>query len=88
MINFDSKMLRLEKRLKGLSAAITGLDNLYLFGIYPQNYPNLSMQVDLCKDHLKKVAKDTKFEITQLEEPNSKYDLSDGEKIEEHVDDE
>jgi len=82
MIEFDSKILRLEKRLKGLSAAITGLDNLYLFGIFVQNYPNLSMQVDLCKDHLKKAAKDTKQELAELSEPHTKYDLTEKDKLE------
>lgn len=82
MIEFDGKITRLQKRLKGLSRAIAGLDELYLYGVYPQNYPNLSIVVEQCKDHLKKVAKDTKFEITELEEPNAKYDITDKDQLE------
>lgn len=77
MIEFDSKVARLQKRLKGLGRAIAGLDELYLYGVYPQNYPNLSLVVEECKDHLKKTAKDTKIEIAEMEEPHSKYDISD-----------
>jgi hypothetical protein len=82
MIEFDSKITRLRKRLRGLSSAITGLDNLYLFGVYPQNYPSLSLVIEEAKDHLKKAAKETKIEITELEEPHSKYDLTDKDTLE------
>lgn len=82
MIEFDGKITRLQKRLKGLGRAIAGLDELYLYGVYPQNYPNLSIVVEECKDHLKKVAKDTKLEITELEEPNAKYDITDKDSLE------
>jgi len=78
MIEFDSKVTRLQKRLRGLSAAIAGLDNLYLYGVYPMNYPGLSIVIEEAKDHLKKAAKDTKFELAELEEPNTKYDNTDG----------
>ena len=87
MIDFDNKATRLQKRLKGLGRAITGLDELYLYGVYPQNYPNLSVVIEECKDHLKRAAKDTKFEITQIEEPNSKYDLTEKDTLEVIADD-
>tara|TARA_E500000318_G_scaffold107180_1_gene116138 strand:- start:64 stop:333 length:270 start_codon:yes stop_codon:yes gene_type:complete len=82
MIEYDNKSTRLQKRLKGLGRAIAGLDELYLYGVYPQNYPHLSIVVEECKDHLKRAAKDTKFEITELEEPNAKYDLTDKDTLE------
>lgn len=87
MIEFDSRTARLQKRLKGLGRAIAGLDELYLYGVYPQNYPNLSLVVEQCKDHLKQAAKDTKFEITELEEPNTKYDITDQDSLEIIADD-
>ena len=87
MIDFDNKATRLQKRLKGLGRAITGLDELYLYGVYPQNYPNLSVVIEECKEHLKRAAKDTKFEITQIEEPNSKYDLTEKDTLEVIADD-
>ena len=88
MIEYDGKSTRLQKRLKGLGRAIAGLDELYLYGVYPQNYPNLSIVVEECKDHLKKAAKDTKIEITELEEPNTKYDITEKDTLEVIEDDE
>jgi hypothetical protein len=82
MIEFDNKITRLQKRLKGLGRAITGLDELYLYGVYPQNYPNLSLVIEEAKDHLKQAAKDTKVEITELEEPHTKYDLTEKDTLE------
>lgn len=87
MIEFDNRTTRLQKRLKGLGRAIAGLDELYLYGVYPQNYPNLSLVVEQCKDHLKQAAKDTKFEITELEEPNTKYDITEKDVLEVIADD-
>jgi hypothetical protein len=82
MIEFDNKITRLNKRFKGISRALTAIDELYLYGVFPQNYPNLSVVLDEAKDHLKEVAKDTKKEIAELEEPNTKYDLTDNDNLE------
>ncbi len=82
MIEFDSKVLRLKKQYQGLSRLMTSISDLYIYGIYPQNYPNLSVVLDQTKDHVKQLLKETKTEMAQLEEPNSKYDLVEGDKIE------
>lgn len=78
----DTKIARLNKRYKGISNVLSAIDNLYIFGVYPQNFPNLSVVLDEAKDHLKIIAKDTKREIAELEEPNSKYDLTDNDTLE------
>jgi len=88
MINYDEKTTRLNKRFKGISRVLTAIDELPLSGVFPANYPNLSVVLDEAKSHLKKIAKDTKIEIAINVEPNTKYDLTNGEKIEAHVDDE
>ncbi len=82
MIEFDSKILRLKKQYQGLSRLMTSISDLYIYGIYPQNYPNLSVVLDQTKDHVKQLLKETKKEMALLEEPNSKYDLVEGDKIE------
>jgi hypothetical protein len=82
MIEFDSKIIRLKKQYQGLSRLMTSISDLYIYGIYPQNYPNLSVVLDQAKDHVKQLLKETKIEMAQLEEPNSKYDLVEGDKIE------
>lgn len=78
----DSKILRLNKRYKGISKVLTAIDDLYIYGVYPQNFPNLSVVLDEAKDHLKVVAKDTKAEIAELEEPREKYDLTEKDSLE------
>jgi len=82
MIEYDSKILRLKKQYQGLSRLMTSISDLYIYGIYPQNYPNLSVVLDQTKDHVKNILKETKKEIALIEEPNSKYDLQPGDKIE------
>jgi hypothetical protein len=82
MIEYDSKIIRLKKQYQGLSRLMTSISDLYIYGIYPQNYPNLSVVLDQTKDHVKQLLKETKMEMAQLEEPNSKYDLVEGDKIE------
>lgn len=82
MIEFDSKIIRLKKQYQGLSRLMTSISDLYIYGIYPQNYPNLSVVLDQTKDHVKQLLKETKMEMAKLEEPNSKYDLVEGDKIE------
>jgi hypothetical protein len=61
---------------------MTSISDLYIYGVYPQNYPNLSVVLDQAKDHVKQILKETKAEIASLEEPHSKYDLTEGDKIE------
>ena len=82
MIEYDSKILRLKKQYQGLSRLMTSISDLYIYGVYPQNYPNLSVVLDQAKDHVKQILKETKAEIASLEEPHSKYDLTEGDKIE------
>jgi len=82
MIEYDSRILRLKKQYQGLSRLMTSISDLYIYGVYPQNYPNLSVVLDQAKDHVKQILKETKAEIASLEEPHSKYDLTEGDKIE------
>ena len=82
MIEYDSRILRLKKQYQGLSRLMTSISDLYIYGVYPQNYPNLSVVLDQTKDHVKQILKETKAEIASLEEPHSKYDLTEGDKIE------
>jgi hypothetical protein len=50
----DQKLLRLEKRHKGLARVTAAINDLYIYGVYESNYPAL-MDVlneakDACKD--------------------------------------
>ena len=55
-----------------LAAAI---NDLYIYGVYPSNFPNLTVVLEQAKDHCKEIIKETKKEIAFIENPNGMYDL-------------
>lgn len=75
----DSKAQRLKRRYQGLSRVAAAINDLYIYGVYPSNYPNLTTVLEQAKDHVKSEIKETKKEIALIENPNSLHDLRDGE---------
>ena len=75
MATLDQKLLRLEKRHKGLSRVAAAINDLYIYGVYPSNFPNLTVVLEQAKDHCKEIIKETKKEIAFIENPNGMYDL-------------
>jgi len=75
MAKLDQKLLRLEKRHKGLSRVAAAINDLYIYGVYPSNFPNLTTVLEQAKDHCKEIIKETKKEIAFIENPNGMYDL-------------
>ena len=73
---FDNKTLRLKKRYQGLSRVAAAINDLYIYGVYPSNYPNLTLVLEQAKDHVKEIIKETKKEIALIEDPASNYDLT------------
>ena len=71
----DSKVQRLKRRYQGLSRVAAAINDLYIYGVYPQNYPNLTTVLEQAKDHVKQIIKETKQEIAFIEAPNGMYDL-------------
>ena len=55
---------------------------MYIYGVYPSNYPNLTTVLEQAKDHVKNVIKETKTEIALIEDPPSNYDLTENDKLE------
>ena len=80
---YDSKVTRLKKRYQGLSRVTAAINDLYIYGVYPSNYPNLSTVLEQAKDHTKAIIKETKKEIALYDDPMDQYDLKDNEQIEE-----
>ena len=80
---YDNKLARMRKRLQGLQRVAAAINDLYIYGVYPSNYPNLSTVLEQAKDHTKKIIKETKKEIALFDDPMDQYDLKDNEKIEE-----
>lgn len=82
-IPFDSKVQRLKKRYQGLSRVTAAINDLYIYGVYPSNYPNLTTVLEQAKDHVKAEIKETKKEIAMIEDPASNYDLQPTDNLEE-----
>jgi len=73
---YDNKILRLKKRYQGLARVAAAINDLYIYGVYPYNYPNLTTVLEQAKDHVKEIIKETKKEIAVIEDPPSTYDLT------------
>mgnify|MGYP003324304898 CR=1 FL=1 len=71
----DSKVQRLKRRYQGLSRVAAAINDLYIYGVYPSNFPNLTVVLEQAKDHCKELIKETKKEIAFVENPNGLYDL-------------
>ena len=80
---YDNKLATMRKRLQGLPRVAAAINALYIYGVYPSNYPNLSTVLEQAKDHTKAIIKETKKEIALYDDPMDQYDLKDNEKIEE-----
>jgi hypothetical protein len=62
----DNEVTRLEKRQSGLQRVATAINDLNIYGIYPQNFPKLFHVAEHCKDHFKVEIKATKKRIIEL----------------------
>jgi len=71
----DSKIQRLKRRYQGLSRIAASINDLWIYGVSPANYPNLATVLEQAKDHVKEIIKETKKEIAFIENPNGLYDL-------------
>ena len=80
---YDSRLARMRKRLQGLQRVAAAINDLYIYGVYPSNYPNLSTVLEQAKDHTKEIIKETKKEIALFDDPIDQYDLKENEQIEE-----
>ena len=80
---YDSRLIRMRKRLQGLQRVAAAINDLYIYGVYPSNYPNLTTVLEQAKDHVKKIIKETKQEIALIEDPPSLYDLTEQDQLEE-----
>jgi hypothetical protein len=72
---YDGKIQRLKRRYQGLARVAAAINDLYIYGVYPSNFPNLTTVLEQAKDHCKEIIKETKKEIAFIENPNGMYDL-------------
>ena len=66
----DQKILRLEKRHKGLSRVTAAINDLYIYGVYESNYPALMEKLNDAKDACKEELRDTHVELVAQTKAN------------------
>ena len=66
----DQKLLRLEKRHKGLARVTAAINDLYIYGVYESNFPALMDVLNEAKDACKDELRDTHVEIVALTKAN------------------
>ena len=69
-MTIDQKILRLEKRHKGLSRVTAAINDLYIYGVYESNYPALMETLNIAKDSCKEELRDTHVEIVSTTKAN------------------
>ena len=79
---YDNRLARMRKRLQGLQRVAAAINDLYIYGVYPSNYPNLTIVLEQAKDHTKNIIKETKKEIALFDDPIDQYDLNNDEELE------
>ena len=70
MATLDQKLLRLEKRHKGLSRVTAAINDLYIYGVYESNFPALMEKLNEAKDACKEELRDTHVEIVAANKAN------------------
>ena len=66
----EQKLLRLEKRHKGLARVTAAVNDLYIYGVYESNYPALMDVLNNAKDACKDELRDTHIEIVSITKAN------------------
>ena len=79
---YDSRLARMRKRLQGLQRVAAAINDLYIYGVYPSNYPNLTTVLEQAKYHTKNIIKETKKEIALFDDPMDQYDLTEADNLE------
>ena len=79
---YDNRLVRMRKRLQGLQRVAAAINDLYIYGVYPSNYPNLTTVLEQAKDHTKEIIKETKKEIALFDDPMAQCDLLETEELE------
>ena len=58
-LDYDSKVQRLKRRYQGLSRVAASINDLYIYGVYPSNFPNLTVVLEETFDSEEKATEGT-----------------------------
>jgi|TARA_B100001939_G_C16677724_1_gene503021 hypothetical protein len=71
MVQTDSEILRIEKRIRGLNRITAAINDLSIYGVFYGNYPELVKVLEHAKDHVKAELKSSKERLEVLYYPNT-----------------
>jgi hypothetical protein len=71
MVQTDSEILRIEKRIRGLNRITAAINDLSIYGVFYGNYPELVKVLEHAKDHVKAELKSSKERLEILYYPNT-----------------
>ena len=69
MVQTDSEILRIEKRIRGLNRITAAINDLSIYGVFYGNYPELVKVLEHAKDHVKAELKSSKDLLESLNYP-------------------
>ena len=75
MATLEQKLLRLEKRHRGLSRICAAINDVYIYGVYESNFPALMEKLNEAKDACKEELRDTHVEIVSATKANEMLQL-------------
>ena len=78
MIQADSEILRIEKRIRGLNRITAAINDLSIYGVFYGNYPELVKVLEHAKDHVKTELKASKARLEILYYPKEDEGLLNG----------
>lgn len=71
MVQTDSEILRIEKRIRGLNRITAAINDLSIYGVFYGNYPELVKVLEHAKDHVKAELKFSKERLEVLYYPST-----------------
>ena len=69
MVQTDSEILRIEKRIRGLNRITAAINDLSIYGVFYGNYPKLVETLEKAKDAVKDELKSSKKRLETLNFP-------------------
>ena len=85
MIQVDSEILRIEKRIRGLNRVTSAINDLSIYGIFYGNYPELVKVLEHAKDHVKAELKLSKERLETISYPKEEENKEQSEIIDAYI---
>ena len=68
---YDNRLARMRKRLQGLQRVAAAINDLYIYGVYPSNYPNLTTVLYVFREFIYLSLLDVSEPVTTISNPSA-----------------